>query len=55
MAVASWRFVNFNIDKPDSPDSAKQSYVVMYHRIQVIERTNLSSICDSMYNRSQAQ
>ena len=48
MAVATWRFVNFNIDKPNSPATAKKSYAVMQQRVLVLEQTDFSSTIDAL-------
>jgi len=48
MAVATWRFVNFNIDKPDSPEETKQTYKVMHQRVLVLEQTDFSATIDAL-------
>jgi len=37
LACGCWRFVNFNVDKPQSPESAKASYKGMYERLKILE------------------
>ena len=39
MAVGAWRFLNFHLAKPESPQGAKDSYKVMWRRIEVLEST----------------
>ena len=39
MAVGAWRFLNFHLVKPESPQGAKDSYKVMWRRLEVLEST----------------
>ena len=37
MACGAWRFLNFNLVKPDSPQEAKDSYKGMWKRLEALE------------------
>ena len=43
LACGAWRFSNFNVDHPDSPEATKNSYQGMQKRIQVLEEAAVTS------------